>query len=203
MGLVPTVTGDGSPAIWEHPIFLYATGHKATVLDDECVRAGPNTNRDHDTMPDDYPTRNRLSLIPRWSQPSQTTTEMARNIDDDADEPPVSAVLASLDDEKCRAVLTALREPKSATELQAECELASSTVYRKLERLRESALVKEYTEVRRDGPNATLYERDFTDISISIDDDEAFRVAIERPDEEPDAPEDRMATFWSEMKKES
>jgi hypothetical protein len=73
-------------------------------------------------------------------------------------------------------------------------------VYRKLERLRDAALVKEYTEVRRDGPNATLYERDFTDISISINDAEEFTISIERPNEDA---EDRMATFWSEMKKES
>ncbi|ELZ00734.1 bacterial regulatory protein, arsr family [Natrialba aegyptia DSM 13077] len=90
-------------------------------------------------------------------------------------------------------------EPKSATELCKDCDLPSSTTYRKLKRLREAALVKEYTEVRRDGPNATLYERDFTDISISIDDDE-FTVSVERPKEDA---EDRMATFWSEMKKES
>lgn len=153
-------------------------------------------------MADEYGIQNRLSLIPRRSHTPDTATEMARN-DDDLDEAPVSAVLASLDDEKCRAVLAALREPKSATELQGECDLASSTVYRKLEQLRESALVREYTEVRRDGPNATLYERDFTDISISIDDEEAFRVAIERPDREPEEPEDRLATFWSEMRKES
>nr|WP_323174646.1 hypothetical protein [Natrialba sp. PRR66] len=44
-----------------------------------------------------------------------------------------------------------------------------------------------------------MYERDFTDISITIDDDE-FTVSVERPKEDA---EDRMATFWSEMKKES
>ncbi|QGA84152.1 Transcriptional regulator containing HTH domain, ArsR family [Halomicrobium sp. LC1Hm] len=154
-------------------------------------------------MADEYGIHNRLSLIPRRTHTSDTATEMARNDDEVTDDPPVAAVLASLDDEKCRAVLAALREPKSATELQGECDLASSTVYRKLEQLREAALVREYTEVRRDGPNATLYERDFTDISISIDDEEAFRVAIERPERELDDPEDRMATFWSEMRKQS
>ncbi|RBI59489.1 ArsR family transcriptional regulator [halophilic archaeon] len=125
---------------------------------------------------------------------------MAQNSTEDKDAPPVSVVLQSLEDEKCRAILTALREPKSAAELQTKCDLANSTVYRKLERLRESSLVREYTEVRRDGPNATLYERDFTDISISIDNDDEFTVSIDRRKEDA---EDRMATFWSEMKKES
>ena len=73
-------------------------------------------------------------------------------------------------------------------------------MYRKLELLRESALVKEYTEVRRDGPNVTLYERDFSEISIGIDDTGEFSMTVTRP--ETDA-EDRLATFWSAMKEES
>lgn len=142
---------------------------------------------------------NRLSLIP-LSTGSTPSTEMARWTSDTSDEPALPAVLQSLDDDKCRAILKLLDEPRSANELCEECDLSSSTVYRKLELLRESALVREYTEVRRDGPNATLYERDFTDISISIDESGGFTIDIDRP--EKDA-EDRMATFWTEMKKES
>ncbi|WP_323192163.1 helix-turn-helix domain-containing protein [Halostella sp. PRR32] len=150
-------------------------------------------------MTEEFIDPNRLSLIPSRSNATRTATDMVQGPSTDDADPPVSVVLQSLEDSKCRAILTTLTEPKSATTLCNECGLPSSTVYRKLERLREAALVKEYTEVRRDGPNATLYERDFTDISISIDDDE-FTVSVERPDEDA---EDRMATFWSEMKKES
>jgi DNA-binding transcriptional ArsR family regulator len=142
---------------------------------------------------------NRLSLIPLPTG-STVSTEMARWSSDASDEPALSAVLQSLDDSKCRAILALLSSPKSASELCDECDLPSSTVYRKLELLRESALVREYTEVRRDGPNATLYERDFTDISISIDDSDEFTIDIDRPEEDA---EDRLATFWTEMKKES
>lgn len=145
---------------------------------------------------------NRLSLIP-LSTESTPSTEMApwsSDESDESDEPTLPAVLQSLDDSKCRSILKLLREPKSASELCDECGLSSSTVYRKLELLRESALVREYTEVRRDGPNPTLYERDFTDISISIDDADEFTIDIDRPEEDA---EDRMATFWTEMKKES
>ncbi|WP_256549428.1 winged helix-turn-helix domain-containing protein [Natrinema caseinilyticum] len=151
-------------------------------------------------MPEEYANRNRLFLIPTWSSVTQTSSETDQSDTRDAESPPVSVVLRSLEDEKCRAILTALREPKSAADLQTKCDLARSTVYRKLERLREASLVREYTEVRRDGPNATLYERDFTDISIGIDDDDEFTVSIDRRTKDA---EDRMATFWSEMKKES
>jgi DNA-binding transcriptional ArsR family regulator len=151
-------------------------------------------------MTEEFVDPDRLSLIPSRSNATGTATDTVAESSEDDDGPAVSAILQSLEDDKCRAILTTLREPKSATELCAECELPSSTVYRKLQRLREAALVKEYTEVRRDGPNATLYERDFTNISITIDDADEFAVSIDRPD---DSAEDRMATFWSEMKEES
>ncbi|NHN42855.1 helix-turn-helix transcriptional regulator [Halorubellus sp. JP-L1] len=150
-------------------------------------------------MTEEYVDRTRLSLVPSRSNETRTATDVDRESSTDDDDPPVSAVLRSLDDDKCRAILATLDEPKSATELCDECDLSSSTVYRKLERLRDAALVKEYTEVRSDGPNATLYERHFTDVSISIDGDE-FAVSIDRPAEDP---EERLATFWSEMRRES
>lgn len=151
-------------------------------------------------MTEEFIDPNRLSLVPSWSSATRTGTDMVQGPSKNDDDPPVSAVLQSLEDSKSRAILTALHKPKSATELCDDCDLPSSTVYRKLERLRDAALVKEYTEVRRDGPNAALYERDFTDISISIDDDDEFTISIDRPDEDA---EDRMATFWTEIKKES
>ena len=142
---------------------------------------------------------NRLSLIPSKNSFRNSSPEMDRWSSEELDEPGLPTVLKSLDDDKCRTILTLLAEPKSASELCEECGLSSSTVYRKLDLLRESMLVREYTEVRRDGPNVTLYERDFTDISISVTDDE-FTIEVSRPKEDP---EDRMATFWSAMKEES
>jgi len=142
---------------------------------------------------------NRLSLIPSGDLFPSSSTEMDRWPSEELDEPGLPTVLKSLDDDKCRTILTLLAEPKSASELCEECGLSSSTVYRKLDLLREAMLVREYTEVRRDGPNATLYERDFTDISLSVTDD-GFTIEVSRPKEDP---EDRMATFWSAMKEES
>lgn len=138
----------------------------------------------------------RLSLIPTVSTTDTATSTPRERAQEDSPELP--AVLRSLDDEKCRTLLGALDGPMAATELCDACGMASSTVYRKLERLREADLVREYTEIRRNGPNATLYERDFTHIGITVDDGD-FSIEIDRP--EADAT-DRMATFWTEMKSE-
>lgn len=154
-------------------------------------------------MSEQHSGANRLSLIPLNTSSTDSPTEMARWSSDEIDESNGSAlppVLQSLDDSTCREILTRLNEPKSASDLREDCDLSSSTVYRKLELLRESALVREYTEIRRDGPNVTLYERDFTDISIGIDDTGEFSMTVTRPETDP---EDRLATFWSAMKEES
>lgn len=147
----------------------------------------------------DHVGSNRLSLIPSNTDSADGSAELARWTTDDADGASFPTVLRSLDDDHCRAILALLDSPQSASELCEECELSSSTVYRKLELLRESGLVREYTEVRRDGPNVTLYERDFSEITIGVDDG-GFTMAVTRP--ETDA-EDRLATFWSAMKEES
>jgi len=114
--------------------------------------------------------------------------------------PSLEAVLTTIEDADCRALLACLDRPKSAAELCEESGLPRSTVYRKVDRLSEAALVTEYTEIRQDGPNATLYERDVTSISIEIDEDDQFDLAIERP---PAEPTDRMAAFWAGMKSSS
>lgn len=149
-------------------------------------------------MSDQNVNSNRLSLIPAELFARSTSAAEDSQPSEDTDGPTLDAVLNALDDDTCRVLLAALDEPKSAAELGEECNVSSSTVYRKLTVLRESLLVREYTEVRRDGPNATLYERDFTDVSISVTDDE-FSLSVSRPEHDT---EDRMATFWSAMREE-
>lgn len=151
-------------------------------------------------MTEEYIDRNRLSLIPAFTRSVDTHSTMGKTGSPTADGPSISTILHSLDDSKCRAIISALERPCSATELCETCDLPRSTVYRKLERLSEADLIRKYTEIRSDGPNATLYERDFTAIRVGIDDAAEFTVTVERP--ESDAT-DKMATFWSEMKKES
>jgi DNA-binding transcriptional ArsR family regulator len=177
-----TTPGEGTARTWDRTAF------EATA------RTGSGMS--------DHLGSNRLSLIPSNTNTdsADSSTEMARWTTDDLDSPSLPTVLRSLDDDHCRAILSLLDSPKSASELCEECGLSSSTVYRKLELLRESGLVREYTEVRRDGPNVTLYERDFSEITIGVDEDGEFTMAIARPETDG---EDRLATFWSAMKEES
>ena len=156
-------------------------------------------------MTDRHVDSNRLPLIPSQADSTdptgstETATDPARWSTDGLEGPDLETVLRSLEDDNCRAILRVLDRPKSASELCEACDLSSSTVYRKLELLRDAALVREYTDVRSDGPNVTRYERDFTDVSIAITDDE-FTMSVARP--ERDA-EGRLASFWSAMKEES
>lgn len=116
------------------------------------------------------------------------------------DDPELPDVLAALEDDRCREILSVLSVPMAATELSDACDIPRSTVYRKIDRLSSAGLLREYTAIREDGPDATLYERAVTDITVSVDADGEFTVSIDRDEE---APEDRMATFWTEMAKES
>ncbi|MFC3958574.1 winged helix-turn-helix domain-containing protein [Halovivax cerinus] len=138
----------------------------------------------------------------RWSpftdsRQEDTARPMTGGPDETDRTPSLEAVLTTIEDADCRTLLASLDRPKSAAELRQECGLPRSTVYRKLDRLADAALVSEYTEIRRDGPNATLYERDVTAISIEIDDEDEFDLQIECP---PADPTDRMAAFWAGMK---
>lgn len=92
-------------------------------------------------MSEQHSGSNRLSLIPSNTGSTDSATEMARLSSDESDGPALPPVLQSLDDSTCREILTRLDEPKSASDLREDCGLSSSTVYRKLELLRESALV--------------------------------------------------------------
>ena len=150
-------------------------------------------------MTDRHVGSSRFPLIPSYTDSTDSATELDRWSTDEPDGPDLDTVLRSLEDNNCRAILRLLDSPKSASELREVCDLSSSTVYRKLELLRDAALVREYTDVRPDGPNVTRYERDFSEISIGIDDTGEFAVSVTRP--ERDA-EDRLASFWTAMKEE-
>lgn len=70
------------------------------------------------------------------------------------------AVLSALGDPDCRRILTALASgPQTADELEANCGVSSSTLYRKLNELLEAGLVVEDVEIATRGRNATTYRR--------------------------------------------
>lgn len=121
---------------------------------------------------------------------------MARDPAATEDDPALQDVLAALDDPDCRAILTEASEPMTAAELTDQCDIPKSTVYRKLDRLSQASLVREHVEANPEGGRTTRYERDVTDVTISVEDDAEFSVAFERP---PRRVDERLADIWSTM----
>ncbi|WP_254538826.1 winged helix-turn-helix domain-containing protein [Halomarina litorea] len=112
------------------------------------------------------------------------------------DSPSLQEVLDALDDADCRAILRHTAEPMTATELIDACDIPQSTLYRKLDLLRTASLVHEQDAIKPNGGRVTRYERDFDDVTISMEDDDTFSVAVERP---PRGADERLADIWSKM----
>ena len=112
------------------------------------------------------------------------------------DPSPLQAVLDALDDPECQTILRETAEPMTAKELIERCDIPKSTVYRKLDLLSTASLVRERIEIHPEGGRITRYQRDFTDVTISMDDDDQIDVEIRRPKRSAD---ERLANIWSKM----
>lgn len=121
---------------------------------------------------------------------------MEQDLANPGDTPVLQEVLTALDDPECRAILSETTEPMTANELTDACDIPKSTLYRKLDLLSHASLVRELIEVGPEGGRITRYERDMTDVTISVDDDDEFSVAIDRPSRKAD---ERLADMWSKM----
>lgn len=121
---------------------------------------------------------------------------MVRDSAPTGDTPSLQEVLDALDDADCRAILRETAEPMTATELIDTCDIPKSTVYRKLELLSRASLVREQDTINPGGGRTTKYERDFDDVTISMDDENDFSVTVERP---PRNADERLADIWSKM----
>lgn len=110
--------------------------------------------------------------------------------------PALQDILSALDDPECRAILKETTEPMTANELVATCDIPQSTLYRKLDRLSEASLVREFIGVGPEGGRITRYERDITDVTISIEETDDFSININRPARHAD---ERLADMWSKM----
>lgn len=113
------------------------------------------------------------------------------------DDPALQETLDALHDADCRAVLAALSEPMTANELMESCDIPKSTLYRKLDLLCNASLVRELVEVGADGGRVSRYERNVTDVTVSVDDE--VSVSIDRPARQAD---ERLANLWAEMREE-
>ena len=86
------------------------------------------------------------------------------------------------------------------SEATAATDIPRSTAYEKLELLCDARLVREFTEIRRDGSHTANYERSFAELRVWLDDDREFRARIERA---PQSPDDRLAALWTEVRTET
>lgn len=115
------------------------------------------------------------------------------------EDPGIDAVVGALCDEDCRRIVESLEEPQTASEIREQCEIPRSTLYRKLDRLREATLVRERPEIRDDGSHANQYAVDFRAVVVRRTDSAELDVEIERPASRAD---ERLAELWSEVGRE-
>jgi DNA-binding transcriptional ArsR family regulator len=120
-----------------------------------------------------------------------------RSTRDDVD---LQSILAVLDDPASRTIIRQISEPMTASELSKACDIPLSTTYRKLERLTDAGLLVESTDVRSDGHHTTRYDVAFDSVTIALAEDRSFEVSLELRAE---APEDRLASMWSEVRREA
>jgi DNA-binding transcriptional ArsR family regulator len=127
---------------------------------------------------------------------------MVRDPSREPDPPPVGDVLDALADDDARRIVSALSEPKTASELSEECDIPLSTTYRKLERLTDASLLSESTDIRRDGQHTTRYAVSFETVTVSVEeaDDREFDIEFTRPERSRD---ERLADLWSELREET
>ena len=125
---------------------------------------------------------------------------MVRDPFADEETPELQAVLDALDDEDCRAIVSVLEEPLTASEISDRSGVPLSTTYRKLELLTESSLLYEGVEVRTDGQHASRYAIDFEEVVISLDEELSLTVDISHRARTPDQ---RLENLWSEVRKET
>src|SRR6056297_58980 len=118
----------------------------------------------------------------------------------DSDQPEVASVLDALNDEDCRRIVEALSEPLTAEEISEVTDIPLSTTYRKLDRLTDAALLEEGVEVRKDGQHVSRYILVFDEVKVSLSEDRQLEVELTR---EEMSPEERLASLWSEVRKET
>jgi DNA-binding transcriptional ArsR family regulator len=124
------------------------------------------------------------------------------------EEPDLSTVVALLDDDCARTVLTATStEPMSATEVAERCGASVSTVYRRAERLREAGLVTERDRLRSDGHHDTVYVATLDRLAVRLDEgrlefdlETTPADATGATDDDGEDPADRLTRLWEDLR---
>ncbi|SIS00076.1 Helix-turn-helix domain-containing protein [Natronorubrum thiooxidans] len=109
----------------------------------------------------------------------------------------LSTVLAVLDDEYAREILTNTSiEPMSASTLSERCDASLPTIYRRLERLEECHLVTEETELAPDGNHFSVYSANLDRLELSLEDG-SFALELTYRDEDV---ADKFTRLWEGMR---
>ena len=107
-------------------------------------------------------------------------------------------VLALLDDEYARAILTATSaEPMSAQTLSERCDASVTTIYRRIDRLQDCDLVEEQLQPQPDGNHYKVFASRLESFSVTFDDGE-MHADIERRETEEDVA-DRFTRMWQDL----
>jgi predicted transcriptional regulator len=115
-------------------------------------------------------------------------TEEAVNGDHD-----LADVVALLDDEYVRSILVATStEPLSAKELGEHCDLSVSSIYRRVDGLRDLDLLEERTRPRSDGHHETVYASVLDRFELTIRDGD-LEWTVERTDGDV---ADELSRMW-------
>jgi len=109
-------------------------------------------------------------------------------------------VLDALNDADCRRIVRQLDEPMTASEVSTQCDIPTSTTYRKLERLTDASILTEQTAIRTDGHHTSRYVLAFEEVKVFLDEQRQFEVSISRPTQ---SAEERLAGLWNEVRKET
>jgi DNA-binding transcriptional ArsR family regulator len=125
---------------------------------------------------------------------------MVRDPFADEGDPDLQDLLMALEDPDCRRIVQILEEPMTANEISEAADVPLSTTYRKLDLLTEASLLEEGTEIRPDGQHASRYSVAFEEVVIALAESREFEVEVTR---QPRTANERLATLWSEVRKET
>lgn len=107
-----------------------------------------------------------MSSTPGTTVSAGTQRETERVAESDAD---VATLLSALEDEDCRAILEATSEQALSTaELCEQCDLSTSSAYRKVDELTEAGLLQESVRLRPSEAHTSEYRLAVSQLEISL-----------------------------------
>ncbi|MFW5974276.1 MAG: helix-turn-helix domain-containing protein [Natrialbaceae archaeon] len=114
-----------------------------------------------------------------------------------SEESDLSELLALLDDEYARSILTETSvEPMSASTLSDRCDASLPTIYRRLDRLSECHLVTEETALAPDGNHYKVYEANLDRVELTLADGELTAEVTRREEDVAD----KFTRMWEELR---